>query len=83
MAMVRARPPNTRCKAAACWEGVILPVVTLIQECTSRTNSRKGYLTGTSFLRRLRHACVLPHAQYIATQANPKIVTPTQWPRRS
>eukprot|EP00959_Pyramimonas_sp_CCMP1952_P232439 4857329-Pyramimonas_sp.AAC.1 len=41
MAMVRARPPKPRCRAAACWEGVILRVVTLIQACTSRTNSRK------------------------------------------
>eukprot|EP00959_Pyramimonas_sp_CCMP1952_P097809 2044260-Pyramimonas_sp.AAC.1 len=42
MAMVRARPPKPRCKAAACWQGVMLPVVTLIQARTSRTNSRKG-----------------------------------------
>eukprot|EP00959_Pyramimonas_sp_CCMP1952_P386586 8101961-Pyramimonas_sp.AAC.1 len=42
MAMVRARPPKPRCKAAACWEGVTMPVVTLIQACTSRTTSRKG-----------------------------------------
>eukprot|EP00959_Pyramimonas_sp_CCMP1952_P372788 7806409-Pyramimonas_sp.AAC.1 len=41
-ATVRARPPKPRCRAAACWEGVIMPVVTLIQTCTSRTNSRKG-----------------------------------------
>eukprot|EP00959_Pyramimonas_sp_CCMP1952_P260698 5450926-Pyramimonas_sp.AAC.1 len=40
--MVRARPSKPRCRAAGCWEGVMLPVVTLIQACTSRTNSRKG-----------------------------------------
>eukprot|EP00959_Pyramimonas_sp_CCMP1952_P248463 5193405-Pyramimonas_sp.AAC.1 len=42
MAMIRVRPPEPRCKAAACWEGVMLPVATLIQACTSRTNSRKS-----------------------------------------
>eukprot|EP00959_Pyramimonas_sp_CCMP1952_P076448 1597518-Pyramimonas_sp.AAC.1 len=41
MAMVRARPPKPRCRAAACWERVMLPVVTLVQECTSRANSRE------------------------------------------
>eukprot|EP00959_Pyramimonas_sp_CCMP1952_P206067 4309151-Pyramimonas_sp.AAC.1 len=41
MAMVRARPPRPSCNAAACWWGDTLPVVTLIQACTSRTNSRK------------------------------------------
>eukprot|EP00959_Pyramimonas_sp_CCMP1952_P233083 4871013-Pyramimonas_sp.AAC.1 len=38
MAMARARPPKPRCNAAACWEGVMVPVVTLIQACTSRAN---------------------------------------------
>eukprot|EP00959_Pyramimonas_sp_CCMP1952_P162362 3394773-Pyramimonas_sp.AAC.1 len=41
MAMVRARPPKPRCRAAACWEGVTVPVVTLIQACASRANLRK------------------------------------------
>eukprot|EP00959_Pyramimonas_sp_CCMP1952_P403755 8460672-Pyramimonas_sp.AAC.1 len=41
MAMVRARPPRPHCSAAAFWEGVIVPAVTWIQACTSRTNSRK------------------------------------------
>eukprot|EP00959_Pyramimonas_sp_CCMP1952_P209949 4392835-Pyramimonas_sp.AAC.1 len=62
MAMVRARPPRPRCKAAACREGVILPAVTLIQACTSRANSREEVLDrpgpsgGRLFLCRLRHA---------------------------
>eukprot|EP00959_Pyramimonas_sp_CCMP1952_P451769 9458787-Pyramimonas_sp.AAC.1 len=41
-AMVRARPPEPRCSAAACWEGAIATLVALIQACTSRANSRKG-----------------------------------------
>ena len=42
MAMILASPPRPRCKQAACWDGVIVPVVTLTQACTSRTKSRKG-----------------------------------------
>eukprot|EP00959_Pyramimonas_sp_CCMP1952_P219833 4596390-Pyramimonas_sp.AAC.1 len=39
MAMVLASPPRPRWGAAACWEGVTSLVATLIQACTSRTNS--------------------------------------------
>eukprot|EP00959_Pyramimonas_sp_CCMP1952_P126894 2653870-Pyramimonas_sp.AAC.1 len=82
MAMVRAKPPKPRCKAAACWEGVMLPVVTLIHECTSRTSSRKG--TGPAgsqcgpvvLVSSPPRTC--PTAHPLATHVSPKIVTPIQ-----
>eukprot|EP00959_Pyramimonas_sp_CCMP1952_P227486 4756618-Pyramimonas_sp.AAC.1 len=48
MAMVLARPPKPRCRAAAFWEGVTAPMVALIQACTSRASSRKGNLPAGS-----------------------------------
>eukprot|EP00959_Pyramimonas_sp_CCMP1952_P159030 3325700-Pyramimonas_sp.AAC.1 len=72
MAMVRARPPKPRCKAAACWEGVMLPVVTLVQACTSRTNSRKRYLTGRVAMGAGRYCVVsATHMSYRAPDSDP------------
>eukprot|EP00959_Pyramimonas_sp_CCMP1952_P292952 6127052-Pyramimonas_sp.AAC.1 len=48
MAMVLATLPRPRCRAATCWEGAVVPAVTWIQACTSRTNSRKGALLAGS-----------------------------------
>eukprot|EP00959_Pyramimonas_sp_CCMP1952_P249451 5214362-Pyramimonas_sp.AAC.1 len=60
MARVLARPPRPRCTGSASWEGVMVPVVTLIQECTSRMYSRKGTLLAGSQWRPVVRASSAP-----------------------
>eukprot|EP00959_Pyramimonas_sp_CCMP1952_P357834 7491961-Pyramimonas_sp.AAC.1 len=87
MAMVRAKPPRPRCKAAASWEGVMLPVVPLIQACTSRTNSRKGtWPAGPQWgpvVLASSPPRICPTARPIATHVSPKIPILIKWPHRS
>eukprot|EP00959_Pyramimonas_sp_CCMP1952_P391270 8199665-Pyramimonas_sp.AAC.1 len=87
MAMVRANPPRARCNAAACWEGVMLHVVTLIQACTSRTNSRNGTWPAGSQWGPVVLVSppprICPTAHQRATHMSPQIVTPIHRPRRS
>eukprot|EP00959_Pyramimonas_sp_CCMP1952_P219266 4584540-Pyramimonas_sp.AAC.1 len=60
MAMVRARPPKTRCKAAASWGRVTHAPRGRIR---GKVLDRTGPDGGRSLLRRLRHAYVLPRTR--------------------